>query len=151
MLTGNSPDGEDILHQAFLLAFDRLAEGDRTIVDMGKWLRGVVRNLVRTWWREKRKLPEDLADRLHELADEADSASNVLARAEFNQALERCLGQLAPAARRFVAARYENGLPIHEIARQEDLNEATARVRLYRIRQSIKSCLEAALAEGAIP
>jgi len=150
MLTGGSPDGEDILHQAFLLAFDRLADGDRSIEHMGKWLRGVVRNLVRAWWREKRKLPENLADRLHDLAEEADSASNVLANAELIRALEHCLGQLAPAARRFVAARYEKGPPIHEIAEQEDLNDATARVRLFRIRQTLKSCLEAALAEGAI-
>jgi formate hydrogenlyase subunit 6/NADH:ubiquinone oxidoreductase subunit I len=77
VLTGNSPDSEDLTHQAFLLAFDRLACGDRTIQDMGKWLRGVVRNLVRAWWREKRRLPQDLADQIYELAEQA-CPNNVL-------------------------------------------------------------------------
>jgi RNA polymerase sigma-70 factor (ECF subfamily) len=150
VLTGGSPDGEDILHQAFLLAFDRLADGDRTIESMDKWLRGVVRNLVRAWWREKRSLPASLADRLYELAEVADSAASAPANAELTSALERCLGQLAPAARRFVEARYEKGLPINKIARQEGLNEATARVRLFRIRQALKACLQTTMAEGAI-
>jgi len=113
MLAGGSPDGEDILHQAFLLAFDRLADGDQTIEHMGKWLRGVVRNLIRGWWREKRRLPESLVDRLHELAETADNATSVCANDELAAALERCLGQLAPTARRFVVARYEKGLPIN--------------------------------------
>jgi RNA polymerase sigma factor (sigma-70 family) len=115
---------------------------------MGKWLRGVVRNLVRAWWREKLKLPESLAERLYELADQVDCSPS--AGAELTDALEDCLGQLAPAARRFVLARYEKELPICELARQEGLNEATARVRLFRIRKTLKMCLDSALAEGAI-
>ena len=150
LLTGGSPDSEDLIHQAFLLAFDRLAGDDRTIQDMGKWLRGVVRNLVRAWWREKRRLPQHLADQIYELAEEAENPSDRLARAELSEALQRCLNQLAPAARRFVAARYEQGLPIHQIARQEDLNVATARVRLFRIRDTLRTCLESHFAEGVV-
>ncbi len=150
VLTGSSPDSEDLTHQAFLLAFDRLASGDRTIQDMGKWLRGVVRNLVRAWWREKRRLPQHLADQIYELAEQAESLPDRLARAELTEALQRCLNQLAPAARRFVAARYEQGLPIHQIADQESLNVATARVRLFRIRDTLRACLESQLAGGVL-
>jgi len=150
MLTGGSAEGEDILHQAFLLAFDRLADRDQGIDDLGRWLRGVARNLVRTWWREKRKLPQDLTDRLYELAEKADSVPNRLIRAELAESLRSCLDQLAPAARRFVEARYEQGLTIHEIADQEKVNESTARVRLFRIRQTLKSCLETTLVGGAL-
>ncbi len=131
-----------------MLVFDRLREGDRSIEETGKFLRGVVRNLVRAWWREKRKLPRDLADRLYELAEEADSVPTKLAQAELAEKLRLCLNQLAPAARRFVSARYEQGLAIHEIAHREQVNESTARVRLFRIRQTLKSCLESAFAGG---
>ncbi len=150
LLTGGSPDSEDLTHQAFLTAFDRLSDGDRSIRDMGQWLRGVVRKLVRAWWREKRRLPQDLADQLYELAEEAESLPDRLARVELAEALQRCLNQLAPAARRFVAARYEQGLPIHQIAQQEQLNVATARVRLFRIRETLRSCLESHRAQGAV-
>ena len=150
MLTGGSAESEDILHQAYLLAFDRLAEGDRNIENVGKWLRGVVRNLVRAWWRDKRKLPQDLANRLHELAEEADSVPHRLVQAELAERLRNCVGQLPPTARRFLAARYEQGLAIHEIADREKVNESTARVRLFRIRQTLKTCLESNLAGGTL-
>ncbi len=110
----------------------------------------MVRNLVRGWWRDKQKLPQDLADRLHELAAEADDVSETAAMAELVAALEHCLGKLAPAARRFVAARYEEGLQITQIAERENLNAATARVQLFRIRQHLKACVEAALAKGVV-
>ena len=69
---------------------------------------------------------------------------------ELTDALQRCLNQLAPAARRFVTARYEQGLPIHQIAHQESLNVTTARVRLFRIRDTLRTCLESYLAGGVI-
>lgn len=150
LLTGGLPDSEDLTHQAFLLAFDRLASEDRTIEDMGKWLRGVVRNLVRAWWREKRRLPQHLAEQIYELAEQAESLPDQVARAELADALQRCLNQLTPAARRLVVARYEQGLPIHQIAHEESLNVATARVRLFRIRDALRTCLESSLGGGVI-
>jgi RNA polymerase sigma-70 factor (ECF subfamily) len=150
-LTGGASDAEDLLHQAFLLAFDTLLENDRTIRDMGKWLRGVVRHLVRAWWRDKRRLSEELADRLYELAEQADSLPNRLAQAELAAMLRNCLQQLAPAARRLITARYEQGLRVHEIAAQEKMNVNAARVRLFRIRQTLRSCIESALPGGATP
>lgn len=77
-LTAGSPDSEDILHQAFLVAFDRLAAGDPFRGDLGKWLR------------------------------------------------------------------------ITQIAEQMDLNVATARVRLFRLRKSLKACVEGQLAGGVV-
>jgi RNA polymerase sigma-70 factor (ECF subfamily) len=149
-LTARSTDGEDILHQAFLLLFDRLAGGERHIRDPGKWLRGTVRNLVRTWWREKRKLPRDLAVRLHQLVEQADDASTVAEKAAAVAALERCLDKLSVAQRRLVSARYEEGCRITQIAERSKVNVATARVRLFRIRQGLKTCVETTLAKGGI-
>ena len=87
---------------------------------------------------------------LLELAEEADGVPSSLIQAELADRLRDCLDQLAPAARRFVAARYEQGLAIQEIASQEKVNESTARVRLFRIRQTLKTCLESTLAGGIV-
>ena len=149
-MTARSADGEDILHQAFLLLFDRLAGGERDIRDPGKWLRGAVRNLVRAWWREKRRMPDDLADRLHQLIEQADDASTAAERAEAVAALKHCLEKLSQAERRLVSARYEEGCRITQIAERTNLNVATARVRLFRIRQRLKTCVETTLAGGVI-
>lgn len=152
-LTGGSADGEDILHQAFLLAFDRLAEGDtgeRRIANPGKWLRGTIRNLVHAWWRQKRKLPRDLADQLEQLAAQADDATTAAVKAEMEAALEHCLGMLSQTAQRLVSARYDEGLRITQIAEQMNLNAATARVRLFRIRTGLKTCVETVLSEEVV-
>ena len=147
-LTGGSRDREDLLHEAFLLAFDRLAAGIEFQGDPGRWLRGVLRNLARAWWRKKRKVPDDLADHLKRLADRADDVPSLAASRELNAALNHCLGTLRPAERRLVAERYEQGLRVTAIAKQLRRNVATVRVQLYRIRQSLKLCVEAQLAQG---
>jgi len=147
-LTRGSAEAEDLLHQAFLLAFDRLAAGEVFRGDVGKWLRGTLRNLVRAWWRQRRKLPQDVADRLATLAQEADDAPAAASKRELRAALEHCLGKLVPDDRHLVAKRYEEGLRITQIAEQLRKNTATVRVRLFRIRQALKDCVEAQLAGG---
>ncbi|MDA1014664.1 MAG: sigma-70 family RNA polymerase sigma factor [Planctomycetota bacterium] len=134
-LTRGSAEAEDLTHQAFLLAFDRMVE-KRPIDDPGLWLRGVVRNLVREWWRKNRRLPVELADQLCRLAEEVDSASDEL-RSERETALASCLEKLSDDERRIVRARYEDGLPITEIAQRHEINVRTARVRLFRIRERL--------------
>ena len=148
LLTGGASDAEDILHQAFLLAFDRLAAGREFEGEPAKWLRGTVRNLVRVWWRQRRKLPQDVADRLKLLADQADDIPTTVANKELRAALARCMGKLGPHDRQLLARRYEQGLRVTAIAQQMRRNAATVRVRLFRIRQALKLCVEAQLAHG---
>jgi RNA polymerase sigma-70 factor (ECF subfamily) len=149
-LTGG-PDGcEDIVHQAFLLAFDRLAEGTEFTGDPGKWLRGTARNLVYTWWRERRKLPQDLAERLKTVIDESESVFESVANAETASALEHCLEKLSPEDRAMIRERYEKGVRITEIAEQTKANVTSLRVRLFRIRQALKLCVETQLSGGAM-
>ena len=147
-LTRGADETEDLVHQAFLLAFERLAEGVEFRGDVGRWLRGAARNLVRAWWREKRKLPQDVADRLALLADEADDALTNVAKSEVRAALEHCLGKLPDPDRHLVAQRYERGLRVTAIAEELERNAASIRVRLFRIRQALKACVEGQLAGG---
>ena len=142
-LTRGAAESEDILHQAFLLAFDRLAAGREFTGDVGKWLRGTARNLVRAWWRERRKLSADVADHLMRLTEEADDAFTVVANRELRAALDHCLGKLPPADRHLVARRYEEGLRVTQIAEQLRRNVATVRTQLFRIRQALKACVDA--------
>lgn len=149
-LTRGAAEAEDIVHEAFLIAFDRLEGGREFAGDAGAWLRGAVRNLVKAWWREQRKLPQDVAERLSLLAEEAGDALSAAASRELRAALDHCLGALSPEDRDLVARRYEHGLRITQIAQQLARNAATVRVQLFRIRQALKQCVEGQLAgEGA--
>ena len=69
-------------------------------------------------------------------------------RQEREAALAACLERLTDNERQLVRARYEDGLQITEIAEQQQLNVKTARVRLFRIRERLKSCVEFAFANG---
>lgn len=149
VLTRGASETEDITHQAFLLAFDRLSS-ELTIDDPGRWLRGVVRNLVRAWWREQRKMPLDLADQLCRLAEAADDSAPAELTAEREAALTECLERLTADERRVVEARYQDGLRITQIAERERLNVATARVKLFRIRERLKTCVESKVAKGVV-
>ena len=82
VLTRRSGSTEDLVHQAFLLAFDRLAYGKEFTGDPGRWLRGTARNLAFAWWREQRKMPEALVDHLESLVEKGDDAFTRAAKAE---------------------------------------------------------------------
>ena len=144
-LTGGGPDCEDLVHQAFLLAFDRLAAGEEFTGDPGKWLRGTARNLVHAWWRERRGVPEKVAAGLRLLAEESEDPASAIAAAEAQDALAYCLDKLSEEDRALIARRYEDGLRITQIAEQMKSKAATIRVRLFRIRQALKLCVEGRL------
>ncbi|MBM4041382.1 MAG: sigma-70 family RNA polymerase sigma factor [Planctomycetes bacterium] len=147
-LTRGATEAEDLVHEAFLLAFDRLMEGQEFAGDAGAWLRGTLRNLVKAWWRERQKLPQDVADHLGLLADKTEEAWASLAGEELRAALDHCLGLLGPEDRDLVARRYERGMRITRIAEELRRNAATVRVQLFRIRQALKECVEGQLAKG---
>ena len=125
------------------MAHGHLASGGNFHGDAGKWLRGTARNRVRAWWREKRKLPLDLADRLAFLAEPDDARSQEMAAA-----LAHCLGKLESDDRQVISKRYELGLAVGAIAEQMQCNVATLRVRLFRIRRGLKACVETQLSRG---
>lgn len=147
-LTSGADEAEDIVHQAFLAAFDRLAAGRAFTGDPGRWLRATGRNLVYAWWRQRRRMPQDVADRLKQVADEADDALTRAARREVQAALDQCLDELAEEDRLLVAERYEQGLRVTEMAERLRCKAATLRVRLFRIRQGLRRCVDAVLSQG---
>jgi len=138
VLTARSADTEDLVHQAFLLAFERLAEGGGFTGDPGKWLRGTARHLVFAWWRDKRRMPEALAERLEILvAHQEDDALSRADRAEVSAALRLCLGQAlgGGAPPRTTALRRGRGACLH--CRGPRLNAVTVRTRLHA---SVRPC-----------
>ena len=150
-LTGGASETEDMVHEAFLLAFDRLAAGDEFSGDPGSWLRGVARNLVYGWWRKQRRMPKGLADRMTLVIDESDDAATMASMAEVRAALEHCLAKLPVHDRGLVAKRYEEGLRIVAIAQTLKANVSSVRVRLFRIRQALRACVERQLPGWSTP
>lgn len=150
LLTNRSDETEDLVHQAFLLAFDRLADGVEFTGDPGRWIRGTARNLAFAWWREKRKTPGELLERLGTVTEGSEGPFARAAKAEVSDALRDCLGKLSGEERELVRRRYEDGDRITRIAEDGQASAVSLRARLYRIRQALKRCVEAQLGEGVL-
>jgi RNA polymerase sigma factor (sigma-70 family) len=119
-----------------------LAEGKPFSGDPGKWLRGTLRNLVKGWWRERIRLPQDVADQLAEVAQRADDLGEALDQQAIAAALGRCIEKLSAKDQDIIARRYELGDRVSHIAERLQINESTVRVRLFRARQALKACVE---------
>ena len=147
-LTAHSADSEDILHQVFLIAYERLAADEPFEGNLEKWLRGTARHRVYAYWRDRKKLPQLLAHHLRILADEADNSHDEDAEEELKAALRQCLGKLRPDDRQLISMHYEEGVQVTGIARQAGKNLSALYVRLHRIRQTLKRCVEAVSSGG---
>lgn len=61
------------------------------------------------------------------------------------EALQDCLGTMKPEDRELLSIRYESGLSLEEFARKQEISPGTLKARLFRIRSSLRSCIEARL------
>jgi RNA polymerase sigma-70 factor (ECF subfamily) len=140
-LTGGR-HGEDLCHDAFLAAFDRMLAGQEGIRDVDKWLRGTVRHLAARWWREQRHLPSVSAEHLVGLLEECDSRPESDESESLRRALRRCIKELDGRSRDMIHKRYAEGLDVAELARGLGRQAETVRTWLFRIRQALKACIE---------
>jgi RNA polymerase sigma-70 factor (ECF subfamily) len=59
--------------------------------------------------------------------------------------LRGCLSKLPPKHRALIIERYHHGLTSEECARKHELSESGLRVTLYRLRASLRECVERAV------
>jgi len=64
------------------------------------------------------------------------------------EALRGCLAKLAPAQRRLILLRYEEGGSVQKVAELLDRPVGSVRVTLHRIRQLLADCVKRTLGEG---
>ena len=141
-LVAGSEAADDLVHDAFLVAFEYLAQGREFSGDPEKWLRGVVRNIVHAWWRKNRKFPPAVAERLKAGAGEEETSLAALEKAEEEEALTRCLDKLGDEDRTLIGKRYTQRFRATRLAREMGININTLRVRLFRVRKWLKACVE---------
>ncbi|MCA8960191.1 MAG: sigma-70 family RNA polymerase sigma factor [Planctomycetes bacterium] len=112
---------------------------DRSDIEaVGRWLRGIARNLYRGWARSRRRRSGLLP--LRAAADLAGEAPSTSARAtEVQRAVERLPRKLRQA----VLMHYLEEAPVRDIATVLGVPEKTVEGRLYRARQRLRSMLPA--------
>ncbi|UUO08999.1 sigma-70 family RNA polymerase sigma factor [Blastopirellula sp. J2-11] len=140
---------DDLAQETFLVALRERESFDEQ-QDVGKWLRGIARNLVRNEIRKgarrQRLQHVVLADMLLRSSEADDDcpewSSTRLAH------LRDCVEQLPPKSRQIVSGRYSDGWKAPDLAAHLEMSVDAVRQALVRIRQQLKTCIERRITES---
>lgn len=147
---GVEPDWvDDLAQETFLVALREQKSFDSQ-KDIGKWLRGIARNLVRNETRKDARRRRILHEGLAELLVGASQAEPDATGWEETSlpALRDCVEQLPPKSRQIVAGRYGDGWKAPDLADCVGMTAGAVRKALMRIRQQLKRCIEHQVAEA---
>ena len=134
----------DIAQEAMITAFKKLEEYDESR-DFGNWVRGIVRIKYLEHYRHNHEIPmsEEIIDLIDSNYNYRDAAEkHATAGENLFQVLNECIGKLNDEQRAVMEKFYYQRQKTGEIARSENLNEATVRKRLERVRSMLKDCID---------
>ncbi len=133
---------DDIVQQVFTEFVAKAAQWDLD-ADLKPLLFGMTRNVARRAWRERLRAmtPEmrDLAEHIRTLNEETEAPA--WSEAEV-AALRACLAELPPRSRRIVDLHYDRGVSTVTLADQLAMRADAIRRALFRIRRSLRTCIE---------
>ena len=137
-------DVDDVAQQSFLAAFSRLDEY-RTGTDLGAWLFTIARFQLKTEVTRLRRVADYHARYgLDLLQRELDRRSNE--RPELEEArlghLRKCVETLGEHLTRFITWRYDEEIPLDEMASRSRRSVAAVKKQLWKIRQMLQKCIE---------
>jgi RNA polymerase sigma-70 factor (ECF subfamily) len=140
---------DDLAQEVFLVAWRERDSFDAQR-DIGKWLRGIARNLARNELRKDQRRKRILHVGLSELLIRSPEGEPEPADWEQFQmsALRDCVEQLAPKSRQIIAGRYGDGWKAPDLADHLGMTASAVRQALMRIREQLKQCIELRMAES---
>ena len=141
-------EAQDLAQETFLVAYRKLDEVDLSR-PLRPWLLGIASNLVRNHRRKHRAVTLNQADgELHQLLEaEVESIGGRWQDAPLLDALESCLSRLGDEARELLRLRYEEGLEIADIGAAQGSKHSAITMKLYRLREQLRQCIERRLSE----
>jgi len=141
-LYGNAHVAEEVVQEALITAYKRM---DKFEFDgsFPAWVRGIVRMKYLELHRNKREIALgdeiiDIVDREYQQWEEYEESSN---QGIFSL-LKKCSDKLPDSDRKIIMMFYHDRKRCQEIAGSLQLNEATVRKRLERIRAVLKQCID---------
>ena len=143
---------EDMFQEVWVRLAEAAEKGIE-IVDLPKWSRGVAKNLILHYWREKRSSKLVVESRILDIVDvafiEGDAASE--AWTARRSALILCVGSLPDHSKDLLRMKYDAGLPLVDMASRLQRSCNGIMVSLTRLRKALAECVERRLrvAEGA--
>jgi RNA polymerase sigma-70 factor (ECF subfamily) len=134
---------DDLTQETFIAAYQHLDQF-KTDQELGPWLKGIARNKVITYLRQRYRHGSALerlkAEALERVADEVDRAQSGDDSACVDR-LKDCLEKLPPRLRQVVQARYYERRRVNAIARALGSTASAISSLLFRGRKELETCL----------
>ena len=136
-------EAQDLAQETFLIAFRKLPEADQDR-PLRPWLCAIANNLVKNHRRKRRALPVGGSnDAILEMLDsEIESLPANWLEPSVSEALESCLAKLEESARNLIRMRYEEALGIAEIRSKVGGKHSAITMKLHRLREQLRDCIE---------
>lgn len=146
---------DDIVQQAFIAFVQGVLEErwdlDR---DIDPLLYQITKRKAQKIWSEQKKTKSipvhAVAERIAEIAETSEkyeSAAFERTKLELD-ALNHCLGQLSPRNRALIELHYYEDVPVREIARHQEKNEAAIYQLFSRLRVKLRECIRRTMQES---
>lgn len=136
---------KDLVQQAFVNAYtslDRFEAG----ADLGAWLRGIARNLVREELRRRAREDTRLEAYREHVEARLAGAGDGEPEDELRAALQACREKLPEPMQQALTLRYERGLGFDDVALTLGRTIAASRQLLQRVRLTLRDCIQGRLA-----
>lgn len=129
-LVGDPHRAEDLVQDTWTVALQDPSRRWDDARHSSAWLRGVLRNLSRSFWRGEARARR--REQARAQAEAREGPADTLARAQAREQLLWALTQLEGRQREVLVMRYFDGQSPREIARRLQLSGAAVRSRLHR-------------------
>jgi RNA polymerase sigma-70 factor (ECF subfamily) len=131
---------EDILQEVWIRLAEAAERGEPILVP-GRWCRGVAKNLILHYWREKRTAKVVADSELLDLVERAFE-ENEEPWLERRQALMKCIDALPGKSKQLLRLKYDQGLSFADMARRLRRSKDSLKMALHRVRQALVDCVE---------
>ncbi|MCM8526790.1 MAG: RNA polymerase sigma factor, partial [Lentisphaeraceae bacterium] len=137
----NRHEAEDLTQEAFLTAYKKIKDF-QTDQPVLPWLRGIALNLLRNYWRKKKAVASGGHEELQILVDQQiDQNTDSNEEPYLIELMLSCLSETDSNSKELIQLRYKEEKPISELKNIFNLNHSTLTMRLHRIRDELKKCI----------
>ena len=142
-LVGDPAAAEDIFQEVWIRLAEAAEKGTE-IEDLPRWCRGVARNLILHYWRDRRGDREIADSRIVEFVETAfaEQAGAVEHWLDRRKALAGCIDRLPDHARELLRMKYDQGRSMAEIGRLLRRSLNGVMVSLSRLRHALSDCVD---------
>lgn len=143
-VTRDRAAAQDVVQDAFVSAWRRFADFDETR-DFGSWMRGIVRNKIKDWYRSRQRTPLGISPEGLELVElEIEIAAwqnSQHGGVGIFELVGECVDRLPAHFKAAVKGFYFDGLDSEEAAMALEISSANLRKRLERARALLHECI----------